>query len=96
MIQSTISNSKSAFSSLIDQVKAGESILITDRDVPVAMLTPIPRLQYQGRAILSDLEKQGLLRRAAIADEPAISDLPEKIALKGVLAALLEERSEGR
>lgn len=65
MIQSTISNSKSLFSSLNDQVRAGESVMITDSDVPVAMFTPVTRQQYKGSEILANLERQGLLRRGA-------------------------------
>lgn len=96
MLQSTISHSKSAFSSLIDQVRAGETVMITDRDVPVAMLTPIPRLQYHGAEILADFERQGLIKRAKNAGQRALDDLPPRTSPKGVLAALLEERREGR
>jgi antitoxin (DNA-binding transcriptional repressor) of toxin-antitoxin stability system len=96
MLQSTISHSKSAFSSLIDQVRTGETVMITDRDVPVAMLTPIPRQQYHGDEILGDLERQGLIRTARNSGERALDDLPPRTPLKGVLAALLEERREGR
>lgn len=96
MLQSTISHSKSAFSSLIDQVRAGETVMITDRDVPVAMLTPIPRQQYSGIEILADFERQGIIKRAKITGERALDDVPARTPLKGVLAALLEERREGR
>lgn len=96
MIQSTISHSKSAFSSLIDQVRAGESVMITDRDVPVAMLTPVGRMQYAGAEILADFERQGLVRRSAGGGKPVLDDLPPKTPLTGTLAALLAERSEGR
>lgn len=70
--------------------------MITDRDVPVAMLTPIPRQHYNGAELLADFERQGLVRRAAVADGLALDDLPPKTPVQGVLAALLEERSEGR
>jgi len=96
MYQSTISHSKAMFSSLIDQVKAGETVMITDRDVPVALLTPIPREYYQGSELLADLERQGLLRRAAHKPSALLDDLPPKGPLTGTLAALLDERREGR
>lgn len=96
MYQSTISHSKAAFSSLIDQVKAGETVMITDRDVPVALLTPIPRENYQGAELLADLERQGLLRRATSVPRAVLADLPPKNQLTGALAALIEERREGR
>jgi len=84
------------FSSLIDQVKAGETVMITDRDVPVALLTPIPRENYEGAELLADLERQGLLRRAASAPCAVLEDLPPKGPLTGTLAALLDERRDGR
>ncbi|MFO1481595.1 MAG: hypothetical protein U1F40_15455 [Turneriella sp.] len=96
MYQSTISHSKAVFSSLIDQVKAGETVMITDRDVPVALLTPIPRGHFHGAELLADLERQGLLRRAATQPCAVLEDLPPKTALTGALAALIEERREGR
>jgi antitoxin (DNA-binding transcriptional repressor) of toxin-antitoxin stability system len=96
MYQSTISHSKAAFSSLIDQVRAGETVMITDRDVPVALLTPIPRQQFQGAELLAGLERQGIIRRAAKTEGCELADLPPETALTGALAALIEERREGR
>lgn len=96
MYQSTISHSKAAFSSLIDQVKAGETVMITDRDVPVALLTPIPRQHFRGAELLSGLERQGLVRCSAKSARAVLDDLPPKTPLTGALAALIEERREGR
>ena len=96
MLQSTISHSKSAFSSLIDQVRAGETVMITDREVPVALLTPIPHQLYHGAEILADFERQGLIRRASLSGDLALDDLPPKTPLTGTLAALLKERHESR
>jgi len=96
MIQSTISHSKSAFSSLIDQVRAGESVMITDRDVPVAILSPVERPLYAGAEILADFERQGLIRRGASAGKAVLDDLPPKTPFTGTLSALLAERAEGR
>ncbi len=70
--------------------------MITDRDVPVAMLTPIPRQQYHGAEILADFERQGLIRRASASGVLALDDLPPKTPLTGTLAALLAEGHEGR
>lgn len=96
MYQSTISHSKSAFSSLVDQVRIGESVMITDRDVPVAMLTPVSRQEYRGAAILADFERQGLIRRGVGGDKPVFDDLPPETLLTGTLSALLDERANGR
>lgn len=70
--------------------------MITDRDVPVALLTPVPREHYTGSELLADLERQGLLRRAGTAPCAVLEDLPPETALTGALAALLAERRDGR
>ena len=41
MKTTTITDAKSGLSALIDRVRAGESVLITDRGVPVARLAPV-------------------------------------------------------
>lgn len=41
MRTSSITNAKNGFSTLIDAVKQGESILITEHDHPVAELVPV-------------------------------------------------------
>jgi prevent-host-death family protein len=41
MKASTITEAKSGLSALIDRVRAGETVLITDRGVPVARLEPV-------------------------------------------------------
>lgn len=96
MYQSTISHSKAAFSSLIDQVKAGETVLITDREVPVALLTPIPRQHFHGAELLAGLERQGIIRRGEKTEGSELTDLPPETPLTGALSALIEERREGR
>ena len=41
MKTATISDAKNRLSSLLDRVKAGQTVIITDRGVPVARLEPV-------------------------------------------------------
>jgi prevent-host-death family protein len=93
----TVTEAKNHLSSLIDRVRAGESITILDRGTPVARLEPV----------VSDAEQDGRLRRlarAGIVRPPDRTDLleifaqlpPAPAATESVVDALLEERRTGR
>jgi prevent-host-death family protein len=51
---------KAQLSQYLARVKAGEEILVTERNVPVARIVPVAR--GAGDARLRELERQGLLR----------------------------------
>ena len=95
MVTTSISELKNKLSSYIDRVRAGETILVLDRGVPVARLEAAR--DTHGR--LSRLERNGLVRRGT--DEPPSLDSlaqPGEARAAGrptVLDALLEERREG-
>lgn len=72
MKTATITEAKNGLSALIDRVKAGESVIITDRGVPVAVLEPAPgRVDLEDR--LASLERRGLIRRGA--GGPALAEI---------------------
>jgi prevent-host-death family protein len=93
----TITQLKNGISAIIDRVRAGESVLILDRGVPVARLEPVPPAPDDAR--VARLERAGIVRRGTGKPVP-----PERLAKSlrggqkpaGVLDALLEERREGR
>lgn len=96
MRRASIATLKARLSEYLDAVKAGEEIIVTDRDTPVARLVPVTgpaRLE----AHLKRLIRAGLTR-------PGTGKLPAKFWTlprpknKGAqaLRALLEEREEGR
>lgn len=98
MKKATISQAKNKLSQLIDWVKAGETVIITDRNVPVARLEPIASSKKgdpDGR--LERLERQGLITRGKVG---GISEETLKMPLakvkKGgdILKALLVDREE--
>ena len=97
MRTATITQAKNGLSALIDQVKAGESIVILDRGTPVARLEPIVGGgTSEGR--LERLERAGLVRRGVAAPpvelimRPA-PGLPDGVSL---VDYVIEDRREGR
>ncbi len=95
----TISQTKNNFSAMIDRVRNGETILIMDRNRPVARLEPvvIPGDQDpEGR--IERLERAGVLRRGSGMPVREILNKPPPKPVKGgdILKALLEEREKGR
>jgi prevent-host-death family protein len=99
MKTATITEAKNRLSALIDRVKHGETIVITDRGRPVARLTSALEVvadDPEGRLVR--LERRGGLRRATAPPPRAVilRKLPKTRRGSGVLEALLEERRHGR
>ena len=95
----TISQTKNQLSALLDRVRHGETILIVDRDRPVARLEPVVTAEEgdeNGR--LARLERAGLLRRGSGSRSGEILKQPPPKAVKGgdIVQALLSDREAGR
>lgn len=98
MKKAKIAELKNHLSRYLDHVRSGESVLVLDRDQPVAQIVPLawPAADARGHdARLAQLERRGLIRRGS-------GGLPEWFGkrkpprLKGsVLKDLLAERGEG-
>ena len=95
MEKATISQVKQRLSAYLKKVQAGQTILILDRDQPVARLERVGA-DSPADDRLTRLERSGLVRRAtrrvslqSLRGEPADRD-------PGLLGALLEDRLEGR
>jgi prevent-host-death family protein len=95
MRRATITEAKNGLSALIDRVKAGETILITERGVPVARLEPTIADDDEGR--LARLERAGIVRRGR-GDPRWILDRPPTKTIDGssVVELLTEDRRSGR
>ena len=96
MKTATISEAKNGLSALLDQVKAGESVLITDRGIPVATLGPVAAVDDPtGR--IQRLQRAGLLRVGTgkppldLLSQP-VPKLPDGVS---IVDAVLEERRSG-
>jgi prevent-host-death family protein len=96
MKTASISQLKNSLSAYVDQVKAGESVLVTDRGVVVARIDPAAAsLDPTGR--LERLERAGLVRvgRGAPPVELLRSPGPRPVDGRSIVELLLEDRRSG-
>ena len=96
MQTASISEAKAKLSALVDRVRAGATVTITDRGVPVAQLVPLNgSSEVDGNARLERLEREGAIRRPGhTLDVAAFLAMPKAHSGESVLEALLEERRE--
>jgi prevent-host-death family protein len=66
MKRTSITDAKNGLSALIDQVRAGETVLIEDRGVPVARLESVAATRGGDQGRLERLERAGLARRPTV------------------------------
>lgn len=96
MHTANIASAKNRFSHLIDLVKQGQTVLITERNKPVATLQPVSRASGAG---LEALYSSGLLTPPGKSlDVPAFLSAPRAALESGnsLTLAVLEEREDGR
>ena len=96
MRQAKIANLKNNLSRYLEHVRRGGSVIVLDRDRPVARLVPLPHEGASGAADrLARLERQGLIRRGTGGRAPAAGTRKPTRLPGGVLRGLLEERERG-
>lgn len=94
-----VTEAKNNLSKLLKKVRHGETVLILDRNVPVARLEPLAaRSPEADEAKLLDLERRGLLKRGTgkLPKGFATRPLPKTTDGSSVVQALLDERTESR
>ena len=97
MKTATITQAKNGLSALIDLVRGGESVVITDRGRPVARIEPVTSVADQPGRLLR-LERAGAVRighgapPVALIGRPGPALAPDATAV----GALLDERRSGR
>jgi len=99
MKKASITEVKDRLSAMIDGLKGGRSVLIVDRDRPVARLEPVgvaDKVDAEGRR--ARLVRDGALRpgRGAASPEILSGPLPRLKPGASAVAALIDERREGR
>ncbi|MBI3391821.1 MAG: type II toxin-antitoxin system prevent-host-death family antitoxin [Nitrospirae bacterium] len=99
MKKASITETKNRLSALLDRVRHGESVLIMDRDKPVARLEPVSASGDMAfEEWLREMERAGLVRRPGV--EPSklkwSEPIPRPKRGASILAALLAEREESR
>lgn len=99
MKTASITEAKNRLSALIDQVRHGDTVVITDRGRPVAQLASLAaEPDGSGHGRLERLEREGVLRRGSGSGPLAEILRPPPRPKRGasVVQALLDERTEGR
>jgi prevent-host-death family protein len=97
MVSTSISKLKATLSAYMEQVKAGEEVLVTERGRPVARLVPVLRSDRVIPDHLLDLERAGLVRIGSTKLPGNFWKLPRpKDAAGHGLEILLEDRELGR
>jgi len=88
---------KARLSRYLDQVRAGQEVLVTDRGRPVAKLVPVKSGVLRGSRRERQV-REGLLLPGRGALRASLLKVPRGDATlgRGVLEALIEERREGR
>jgi antitoxin (DNA-binding transcriptional repressor) of toxin-antitoxin stability system len=95
MKQAKIAILKNNLSRYLAHVRGGGSVLVLDRDRPVARLVPLPSSDARGASErLARLERQGLIRRGSVGRAGSAPRQPVRLP-GGVLRGLLEERERG-
>ncbi len=93
MKSATITEVKNQLSAIIDRVKAGETVVVTDRGKPVATIEPV-RADADDGARLVRLERNGIVRPASKPPPPLQGALP--VSRASAVDALIDERRSGR
>ncbi len=96
MKTASISQLKNGLSAYVDHVRAGESVLVTDRGVVVARLEPAA-VGPDPAGRLARLERAGAVRvgRAAPPVELLRSPAPRPREARSIVDVVLEERRSG-
>jgi antitoxin (DNA-binding transcriptional repressor) of toxin-antitoxin stability system len=103
MKKAKIAELRNGLSRYLDHVRAGGSVVVYDRDTPIAEIVPITKgkavsKQDRDEERLARLERKGAIRRGT-GDLAAWFKTHKAIEIPGgagVLQALLEERETGR
>jgi antitoxin (DNA-binding transcriptional repressor) of toxin-antitoxin stability system len=92
----TISQLKNSLSAYLRKVRAGETVLILDREEPIAMLQRVAGTDHVDGRLLR-LEQAGVIRRSPTGDpREALAATRPPRPKASVVEALLEERRAGR
>jgi prevent-host-death family protein len=93
----TISQLKNSLSAYLKKVRAGQTVLILDRDEPIAVLERVDNKSLADDERLSRLERAGLITRPKLSNpHDALRGYKPIKTRKSVVDALIEERREGR
>ncbi len=96
MKNARISELRDSLSEYLARVRKGETVIVYDRDTPIARIEPIPPAGEGVPKWVREAERRGILTPPKVRDRAPLPP-PIKIDPKfSVLEALLEERRSGR
>lgn len=100
MLKANISKTKNELSRYLEAVRGGETVVIMDRNRPIAQIQPLSSETGAGSARLTELEASGLISRPKSGSafwlkqlQPTGGDASGGV---GSVRALIEERDSGR
>ena len=99
MNKANISYTRNHLSEMLSRVREGETILIVDRQQPVARLEPVAGPSARELPWQADLVRRGLVLPARVRLDPkalGALPLPTTHGKGDILDALLADREEGR
>lgn len=100
MITANISKTKNELSRYLDAVRGGETVVILDRNRPIAQIQPLSSETGAVSARLSELEAGGLVTRPKSSGRAWLKGLQAtdntRAEAVGSVDALIEERDSGR
>ena len=99
MKKASITEAKNQLSRLIDQVKEGNTVLILDRNIPVARLTPVDEAQMASSDLIAGLVRNGLAREPETSLDARKFTARSMAKLKkgtSAVAAVIDERRASR
>ena len=97
MKKAKIGELKNGLSKYLSHVRAGGTVVVFDRDRPIAHIVPVPTAGRRARDTdrLNRLERKGLIRRGRGSMAEWLRKHPPVRGTTGVLKALLDERRSG-
>ena len=97
MKTATVSRLKASLSEYLAGVRSGESLIVTDRGMPVAKIIPLTRGDTEVPAHLLELQRCGAVRLGTGALPAGFLEAARPLDAGGrVLESLLKEREESR
>lgn len=95
MKRASITEAKNRLSALLDRVRHGETVLIEDRGVAVAQITPVAAAKNTDRDAVSRLQRSGVVRpRAATGPSARLLEPPPRPLRPVSLSRLVAEERE--
>jgi prevent-host-death family protein len=96
MKNARISELRDRLSEYLARVRKGETVIVYDRDTPIARLEPIAPAPDDWPEWVRNAERRGIITPPKIRDGARLPDPVKPKKPVGLLEALLEERRTGR